>query len=280
MDVILNILLGLMNALPNFPGSSKHRKSPNLEVTAFYGREDKMFKKRSVKQGTSFKRKKVDVGSEDVGSGVVEAAMIPRIRRGRTPMGLTAGDSSKESVEGHKKVQKEDIQSIGSKFELSVDRKTVGERESEPAVSFSPKGKLEGPPENVKVTMLTDFQPDVCKDFKQTGYCGYGDSCKFLHSRDDFKTGWKLNQEWKIDDPSHSKNQTAVAHIPFKCIICKGDYTNPIVTNCGHYFCGSCFTQRVRKDPSCAICGQDTHGVARIAKKLNSILKEQIPQDI
>src|SRR5256885_1554555 len=26
-----------------------------------------------------------------------------------------------------------------------------------------------------------DYQPDLCKDYKETGYCGYGDSCKFLH---------------------------------------------------------------------------------------------------
>ncbi|KAL2933112.1 Zinc finger CCCH domain-containing protein 15 [Bienertia sinuspersici] len=27
------------------------------------------------------------------------------------------------------------------------------------------------------------FQIDVCKDFKETGYCGYGDSCNFIHDR-------------------------------------------------------------------------------------------------
>jgi len=28
------------------------------------------------------------------------------------------------------------------------------------------------------------------------GYCGFGDSCKFLHDRSDYKHGWQLEQEW------------------------------------------------------------------------------------
>jgi hypothetical protein len=26
-----------------------------------------------------------------------------------------------------------------------------------------------------------------CKDYKETGRCGYGDSCKFMHDRGDYK---------------------------------------------------------------------------------------------
>ncbi len=28
------------------------------------------------------------------------------------------------------------------------------------------------------------------------GYCGFGDSCKFLHDRSDYKHGWQLEREW------------------------------------------------------------------------------------
>lgn len=41
-----------------------------------------------------------------------------------------------------------------------------------------------------------DYQPDICKDYKETGFCGYGDSCKFLHDRGDYKSGWQIEQEW------------------------------------------------------------------------------------
>ena len=29
-------------------------------------------------------------------------------------------------------------------------------------------------PTNVRYTTVTDFAPDVCKDYKQTGFCGFG----------------------------------------------------------------------------------------------------------
>ncbi len=27
-------------------------------------------------------------------------------------------------------------------------------------------------------------------------FCGYGDQCKFLHDRGDYKSGWQLEREW------------------------------------------------------------------------------------
>ena len=42
-----------------------------------------------------------------------------------------------------------------------------------------------------------DYTPDVCKDFKDTGFCGYGDACKFLHDRSDYKSGWQLDKMWE-----------------------------------------------------------------------------------
>ena len=27
---------------------------------------------------------------------------------------------------------------------------------------------------NIRVTCRFDYQPDICKDWKETGYCGYG----------------------------------------------------------------------------------------------------------
>lgn len=31
-------------------------------------------------------------------------------------------------------------------------------------------------PSNVRTITVTDYTPDVCKDYKQTGFCGFGDS--------------------------------------------------------------------------------------------------------
>lgn len=42
---------------------------------------------------------------------------------------------------------------------------------------------------HIRMSVRFDYQPDICKDYKETGYCGYGDSCKFMHDRGDYKSG-------------------------------------------------------------------------------------------
>ncbi|KAF8419700.1 hypothetical protein EV426DRAFT_700850 [Tirmania nivea] len=156
-------------------------------------------------------------------------------------------------------------------------------------------------PTNVRTITVTDFAPDVCKDYKQTGFCGFGDSCKFLHAREDYAQGWQLDRDWEIK----KKNPNAKTHyktlenaanplrpkegetegdevdkelekIPFACVICKKEYKKPIVTKCGHYFCEECAIGRYRKkNPSCAICGGRTDGVFNTAKGLQKKLDEK-----
>lgn len=148
-------------------------------------------------------------------------------------------------------------------------------------------------PTNIRTITVTDFAPDVCKDYKQTGWCGFGDSCKFLHAREDYKQGWELDKDWEIGTKGRrvGKNQSgstandegdddddddaALEGIPFACIICRTPYTNPIVTKCGHYFCEKCALQRYRKSPSCAACGAGTNGVFNVAKGLKKLLDKK-----
>ncbi|MCJ1298903.1 RNA-splicing factor [Hypocenomyce scalaris] len=153
-------------------------------------------------------------------------------------------------------------------------------------------------PTNIRTITVTDFAPDVCKDYKQTGFCGFGDSCKFLHAREDYKQGWQLDKDWenvtkgkKIsgktvasanrnkagneDGASDDDDDTALEGIPFACIICKKPYTIPIVTKCGHYFCEACALRRYRKNPSCAACGAGTGGVFNGAKNLRKLLDKK-----
>ncbi|OQE23836.1 hypothetical protein PENSTE_c008G01640 [Penicillium steckii] len=152
-------------------------------------------------------------------------------------------------------------------------------------------------PTNVRTVTVMDFAPDVCKDYKQTGFCGFGDSCKFLHAREDYKQGWELDRDWEIgtngkklngrvvsqrkgagkmaEDDEDDDDDELLESIPFACIICKKPYQNPIITKCGHYFCESCALQRYRKNPNCAACGAGTGGVFNVAKKLNTLLDKK-----
>lgn len=146
-------------------------------------------------------------------------------------------------------------------------------------------------PTNIRTITVTDFAPDVCKDYKQTGFCGFGDSCKFLHAREDYKQGWELDRDWEIGTKGKRQQQpgtrrkneegddeyddAALEGIPFACIICKEPYTSPIITRCGHYFCEKCALQRYRKNPACAACGTGTGGVFNIAKNLKKLLDKK-----
>ncbi|KAI3800579.1 hypothetical protein L1987_28670 [Smallanthus sonchifolius] len=47
---------------------------------------------------------------------------------------------------------------------------------------------------HIRVSARFDYQPDICKDYKETGYCGYGDSCKFMHDRGDYKSGGRWRE--------------------------------------------------------------------------------------
>lgn len=94
-------------------------------------------------------------------------------------------------------------------------------------------------PAHLRATVRWDYQPDICKDYKETGYCGFGDSCKFLHDRSDYKAGWQLEMDHENqrtgdvdsdgDDTKyeiHSDEET----LPFKCHICRQSFVNPVVT--------------------------------------------------
>merc|ERR1719346_565208 len=57
---------------------------------------------------------------------------------------------------------------------------------------------------NVRSTMRIEYwaacsgtDGGICKDYKETGYCGFGDTCKFLHDRSDYKSGHLIEKEWE-----------------------------------------------------------------------------------
>jgi len=45
------------------------------------------------------------------------------------------------------------------------------------------------------LTTYKDYAPDICKDYKLTGYCGFSDNSNFLHDRSDYKAGWQIERD-------------------------------------------------------------------------------------
>lgn len=151
-------------------------------------------------------------------------------------------------------------------------------------------------PTNIRTITVTDFAPDTCKDYKKTGFCGFGDNCKYLHAREDYKAGWQLDKEWEsvtkgkkniggtvvasadrtnVENDDDDEEDAMLENIPFACIICTEAYKAPIITRCGHYFCEPCALKRYRKDPTCAACGAGTNGVFNSASRLKKLLERK-----
>jgi RING finger protein 113A len=137
---------------------------------------------------------------------------------------------------------------------------------------------------NVRISCRFDYQPDICKDYKETGYCGYGDSCKFMHDRGDYKAGWQIDKEWEEEQrrlkeeqerkwlQEEEEEEEELDDLPFACFICREDFKHPVCTKCGHYFCEKCAIQHHQKSPKCAVCHQGTQGIFLPAKEFEAKL--------
>lgn len=148
---------------------------------------------------------------------------------------------------------------------------------------------------NIRTTCRFDYQPDICKDYKDTGFCGFGDSCIYLHDRGDQLSGWQLDQKWEEEQKKKKdsqqmqveqflknseeggkqdkkQNQYTDDGLPFACHLCRSFFTNPVKTNCNHYFCEKCLLDYMKESGAllCSVCSKDTSGVYHEPTKLLS----------
>ncbi|MFH4973684.1 hypothetical protein AB6A40_000393 [Gnathostoma spinigerum] len=140
-------------------------------------------------------------------------------------------------------------------------------------------------PSFVRQSVRWDYAPDICKDYKETGFCTFGDSCKFLHDRTDYKHGWEIERDYQAGRMQEDEDDKYVVSsecesdnendLPFKCFICRESFVNPVVTKCKHYFCEKCALEQFRKTKKCYICDQNTMGVFNVARDLIAKLEER-----
>jgi len=139
-------------------------------------------------------------------------------------------------------------------------------------------------PVHYRATSLFDYKPDTCKDYRDTGFCGYGDACKFLHDRSDYKSGWQLERDWEAQQQKKTHDEALVLmgeaekkededSLPFACLICREAWhpaSRPVVTKCEHYFCEACALRHFQKTRRCYVCAEQTAGIFNIAKAIQA----------
>ncbi|KAJ3692175.1 hypothetical protein LUZ60_012525 [Juncus effusus] len=144
---------------------------------------------------------------------------------------------------------------------------------------------------HIRLSARFDYQPDICKDYKETGYCGYGDSCKFMHDRGDYKSGWQMEKEWdeaekerkrKLalrefgeEDEDEESDEEGEDELPFACYICREKFVDPVVTKCKHYFCEHCALKHHSKNKKCFVCNKPTLGIFNVAQEIKKRMAQE-----
>ncbi|VDO99376.1 unnamed protein product [Soboliphyme baturini] len=215
-------------------------------------------------------------------------------RAGPSDMGATATLETETEFDKDAQAQFERAHNIQKNMKGKGDDKvyrgssTYGQfyEKADTAVGNASSGLVrKGPiraPNFLRQSVRWDYQPDICKDYKETGFCGFGDSCKFLHDRSDYKHGWELERDWQLgrygkdDEDIHAYEiHSDDEDVPFRCLICRESFVNPVITKCKHYFCESCALKHYRESSKCFICNKNTFGIFVPAKDITDKLNAE-----
>jgi RING finger protein 113A len=162
-----------------------------------------------------------------------------------------------ESSEPTKIISKTEANSKGE--ELQVKKPT----ESTP--TLGPQRPTNQSANQQKFNVRFDYKADRCKDFKDTGYCGFGDSCIFLHDRSEYKTSWELDAEYEAQQAAKQAISEKPVDYGIVCYICKKNKMDQpkLLPECGHRFCGECIISQLKMKLKCPNCKKSVIGTLK-----------------
>lgn len=175
-------------------------------------------------------------------------------------------------------------------------------KKSQVSAKFGPVRQMR----NIQHSNGIDYNPSRCKDFHDSGYCAFGNSCIFIHDRTDYKSGHELDLEWEakvrrkeerrkrratkkqngedLDPEDLSSEEEGLedyeedlvyGDIDEQCLICGEDYKMPSLLPCGHVFCDSCALQQYKDEKTCFKCGKVTGGIFNDGTKLVKKMRQE-----
>lgn len=234
----------------------KKRKTPSAEMQRKAGDDD-------------------DNDKEEVEETTVVSKPVAKSVFSATAGGIHVASTSTTSTNKKNLLYVDDVSAIAEKKQnqavLSLTEENEEEllgkkRTKQPTSKFGPSSA----PAFVRATTITDYNPELCKDYNQTGYCGYGDSCIYIHDRTTYVSGNVLDKRWDAELQKKKQQQPEnkpTADNSTTCGICKKakDATATreyVKTRCGHVFCKQCAFDRFSEGKTtCEACSAQTLGI-------------------
>jgi hypothetical protein len=115
-------------------------------------------------------------------------------------------------VAGHDEATRNAAMKAGEKVYRGADSYTDFRKRGsvQDATAAAKASGLIGPlraPANVASVTAMDHQAGLCKDYFETGFCGFGDACIFLHDRSFRRAGWQQDRDWEEQQKRRKERQ-------------------------------------------------------------------------
>lgn len=165
-------------------GKANLRKKPATPPPASDSGSD--FTSSDDEEGRRIKRRRTNVAV--TASSASNVIRRPDEVKTAAPAPLTTSNDATKSAEWYdENLNEKDLlgttRAKPAVSDAGVDGKYKGAANYQSFIQKNPDAPSKfGPikaPTNVRTVTVTDFAPDVCKDWKQTGYCGFGGKYSF-----------------------------------------------------------------------------------------------------